>query len=339
MDSANVFNEVIRTEGRLMAQHRDGWRVRIRELMVNVRSLLQLALWGTTAAGALVFAALAASSHTGSQRLSAALRTPAQASEPTKAELAARAAEAERQRLAQSVAALTTDRNRLLTRMAEIEQSLKDVTGSIKRQQAALQHPALPPVPAKSPPPATATASPQRAIPASAPTTTALAKVEAPAAHRDASTPPLPPVLPSASGQAAAVLSASVVERAAAASRRTDGELMPEESSEPEVGVDLGGSSTLEGLRALWKSVRSSHQQLLQHLHPLVTVRDNSRRRGVELRLIAGPLADAEAATRLCAAIKTARHSCRPTTYEGQKLSGRSAASAHKRTLSFVRRN
>jgi hypothetical protein len=324
-----------------MAQQSDSWRVRIRELMVNVRSLLQLALWGTTAAGALVFAALAASSHTGSQRLSAALRTPAQAAEPTKAELAARAAEAERKRLAQSVAALTADRDRLLTRMAELEQSLKDVTGSIKRQQAAMQHaaPAAPsPPPAKAEPPAPAPTNPQPATPAAAPAT-APAKVEAPPAHRGAPLPPLPPLLPSASGQAAARLSAAVLERAAAASRRTDGELMPQAEAEPELGVDLGGSSTLDGLRALWKSVRNSHQSLLEHLHPLVTVRDNNRGRGVELRLIAGPLPDAEAATRLCAAIKTARHSCRPTAYEGQRLSERSAASERRRTSSFVRRN
>lgn len=263
-----------------MAQQRDGWRVRIRELMFNVRSLLQLALWGTTAAGAVVFAALAASSHTGSQRLSAVLRTPAQAAEHTKAELAARAAEAERHRLTQSVQALTADRDRLLSRMADLEQSLKDLTGSIKRQQAAAQ--ALPPpVPAKPPTPAPAsvTASSPSVTPAASPLL-ALAKATTPPSHVDASLPPLPPVLPTASGHAAASLSAAVAEKAAAASRRTDGELMPEEAAQPELGVDLGGSTTLVGLRALWKSVRSSHERLMEDLQPLVTVRDNSGGRG-----------------------------------------------------------
>ena len=35
---------------------------------------------------------------------------------------------------------------------------------------------------------------------------------------------------------------------------------------------------------------------------------------------IAGPLADADAATRLCAALTSVRVACRPSTFNGQRL-------------------
>ena len=58
---------------------------------------------------------------------------------------------------------------------------------------------------------------------------------------------------------------------------------------------------------------------LFDGLQPLVAVRE-SKSRGVDLRLIVGPLASTEAATRMCAALLAARRSCQMTTYEGQPL-------------------
>ncbi len=51
-----------------------------------------------------------------------------------------------------------------------------------------------------------------------------------------------------------------------------------------------------------------------------MVVRENSRTKAVELRLIVGPLANAEAAARICATLSAARRYCQPVAYEGQRL-------------------
>jgi len=82
-------------------------------------------------------------------------------------------------------------------------------------------------------------------------------------------------------------------------------------------GVDVGGAVNFDGLRVLWNSTRSANAALLEGLHPVVAVRE-SKSRGVDLRLIVGPLASTEAATRTCAALVAARRFCQMTTFEGQ---------------------
>ena len=52
----------------------------------------------------------------------------------------------------------------------------------------------------------------------------------------------------------------------------------------------------------------------------MVTVRENSKTHGVELRLVIGPIADAEAASRLCTTLTEAHHYCQPVAFEGQRL-------------------
>jgi hypothetical protein len=233
-------------------------------------------------------AVVAASSSTGSQRLLAALQgrgnmlagvpesAPAQSNA---AQLAARAAEAEneRRRLAESVRTLSTDRDRLLARMASLEHALQDVTGSIT--QAA---------PAVAAPPATSNE------PASSPS--------AGVAPATVTPPPPAPI------QTSRVASQQVPEDA-------------QDEPKPELGVDIGGAATFDGLRALWKSVSGAHGNLLEDMHPLVIVRENNRTRGADLRLIAGPVADTETAAKICAALVAARRSCQPRQFEGQKLS------------------
>jgi hypothetical protein len=51
-----------------------------------------------------------------------------------------------------------------------------------------------------------------------------------------------------------------------------------------------------------------------------VTVRENSKSRAAELRLIAGPLSDAEPASRICATLAAAKRYCRLVAFEGQPL-------------------
>jgi hypothetical protein len=86
-----------------------------------------------------------------------------------------------------------------------------------------------------------------------------------------------------------------------------------------EIGVDVGGGATVEALRALWASVKTSAAPLLVNLRPLVVVRE-VRPGAVELRLVIGPLANATAAARLCASLAATRRACRPTVFDGQRL-------------------
>jgi hypothetical protein len=86
-----------------------------------------------------------------------------------------------------------------------------------------------------------------------------------------------------------------------------------------EFAIDVGGAVNFDGLRVLWHSSRNANAVLFEGLQPLVAVRE-SKSRGVDLRLIVGPLASTEAATRMCAALLAARRSCQMTTYEGQPL-------------------
>jgi hypothetical protein len=87
-----------------------------------------------------------------------------------------------------------------------------------------------------------------------------------------------------------------------------------------EYGVDIGGAVNFDGLRVLWNSTRGGHTALLDGLSPRVALRENSKSRAAELRLIVGPLPDAEAATRLCASLSTARRFCQPTPFAGQNF-------------------
>jgi hypothetical protein len=87
------------------------------------------------------------------------------------------------------------------------------------------------------------------------------------------------------------------------------------------LGVDIGGATNYEGLRTLWHSTRNSDPELMEEVFPVVTVRENGKTHGPELRLVVGPMADAEAAGRLCSALAAAHHYCQPVAFQGQRLS------------------
>jgi hypothetical protein len=92
------------------------------------------------------------------------------------------------------------------------------------------------------------------------------------------------------------------------------------EPAKPEMGVDIGGATSSDGLRVLWNSTRTNHASLVEGLHPVVATRENSRAKSKELRLILGPVDSIETATQLCAAFTAARRYCHPVAFEGQKL-------------------
>jgi hypothetical protein len=308
----------------------------------DLRALLRLATWGCVAATALMLAVLSANLGTKHQALApstTALQVPAatvqlttRQSEPDKAT----------HQLSEAVSGLTADRDRLVARIASLERNLEDVTGSIKQQAAAppasvsaqtsMHAPTTALAPASVPMPAAGPAP--RPMPALAPTATAPSPTpSSPAspAPRSQAQPEKEKVTPPAAtpppGAIAASPSAPAAPPAAAppATPSTRVANLPE-ASDPEgksrivdFGLDIGGATTFDGLRALWNSVRNNTADLFEDVHPMVAVREN-KSRGVDLRLIVGPIASSEAATQMCATLLAARRFCQMTIFEGQPL-------------------
>jgi hypothetical protein len=263
----------------------------------DMRALLQLAIWGVTAAACLTLVVLAAFSDGGSQRLMTAVAATqdARIQTPNIEQLAARLADTENatRRLADAVQALGADRERLLTRIASLEHALDDVTGSIKRQTAAV--PSAPPAPLPA-----AAAAP---VPASPPQETSNLS--------GAAALPSPPA---ASSQELAATS-----RLAGLPTHDD---VPEVAkAKPEFGIDIGSAASFDGLRALWNSTKSANAAQFEGLRPVVVARENRSTRATELRLVAGPVGNADAAVRLCAALAGPRRACQPAPFEGRQLS------------------
>jgi len=128
---------------------------------VTMHGLWRLVVWGSTATTALLIAVLSSRGVVGSQRAAVAASTlgsgtvaivqPAQTPPPALVRAIDTQA-VETQRLAEAVRDLTADNDELKSRLAVVEHSVDDVTGSIARQA---QSPAPPPWPDGPPVPAT----------------------------------------------------------------------------------------------------------------------------------------------------------------------------------------
>ena len=115
---------------------------------------------------------------------------------------------------------------------------------------------------------------------------------------------------------------ASVPANRIAAGHLATGTPSPTESvaTKTEFGVDVGGNSSIEGLRSLWNTLKSGQPALLDGLRPVIAVREGQKPGSLELRLVAGPLPNASIAARLCASLTTAGQSCQPAVFDGQRL-------------------
>jgi hypothetical protein len=98
------------------------------------------------------------------------------------------------------------------------------------------------------------------------------------------------------------------------------------ESAAPEAAVqrtvfavDLGGANSVGGLRALWRGLLKSNTEL-SDLRPIIMVKESHTGLGMQLRLAAGPLKDAAAAAKICAALTESERSCETTVFDGQRL-------------------
>jgi hypothetical protein len=262
-------------------------------------------LWAGLAAIAVGSVVLAAQSQTGGQRLAQILGddpgpvVSVRATPPPPVVVRSPEADAESRRVAEAVRLLAADRDQLLARLDQLERSL-DVTASTPRETAAAAPPA-----AHTPPSAAGTATnwslgPDLPAAAGVPSL-ALGAVKA-------VSPPEPPV--------------PITTQPA---RPTGGLVASEQGAESvatrtEFGIDIGGDATLDGLRALWASLKNSNPAPLEGLRPLVAVRETGKPGAVELRLLVGPFANAGAAARLCAALAGSGLPCQPTVFDGQRL-------------------
>lgn len=125
--------------------------------------------------------------------------------------------------------------------------------------------------------------------------------------------PGSPPTSALAADRHAAALPATVPKVAATESVAT----------KTEFGIDLGTAPTVEGLRALWTTLKTQHSPSLDGLRPVIALQESDKPGVVAIRLVAGPLANAAAAARLCAALAGAATACQPTAFDGQRLASR----------------
>jgi len=294
----------------------------------DLRAFARVLFWGGSAAGALALVASTAFSDSGAERLRQAVASviePVKTIEPTAAtslpsEQTIKLEDQTRQ-LAQAVRDLTADRERLKSRVASLEQSLTDITGTIKKQAAqiavrdlpkeapkpapALPLPAIaaaPPPGIAAPPTTVATVAPRAENPATADAPEATASVPpAPAANMPAiATPvPLPPTRVASAAPDAPAEAAPVVTR--------------------QIGIDLGAAVSLEALRAQWAALKANSGPDLIGLKPGFVVRHKSSGT-TDFHLVLGPLANSTAALRLCAKMAISRIACRAGFFNVEQL-------------------
>jgi hypothetical protein len=199
--------------------------------------------------------------------------------------------------LSATVRSLWADRDRLLARVTLLERNMEDVTGSIERESARSGNP---------PPAATSPAAP--------------APVAAPAASA--------PSKPSAGPSVTATIAAAPPGRPGPLldwSRLDDSQAAAFGAAESataqgDFGIDLGGGANFGAMHGLWSSAKTKHANLLDGLRPLISIRESTKPGKLELRLVAGPVANAAAAARLCASLAANGWACRPAVFDGQKL-------------------
>jgi hypothetical protein len=159
----------------------------------------------------------------------------------------------------------------------------------------------------------------------------AMAKASEPADPQSGSSDevPLPRPSPLTGPTPPAAITPAVPERSGSVPERNGNgsghSAAPREASKPPsprtpLGIDVGGATTLGGLRALWAKLKAIQPPFLDELRPIVAVRDGVKPGSIQLRLVAGPVANAEAATRLCAALIEAGVPCHTAAFDGQRL-------------------
>ena len=96
----------------------------------------------------------------------------------------------------------------------------------------------------------------------------------------------------------------------------------PEEETTSSISPPTSATS-VEALRTAWTAALRRHGKLLVGLHPVVQMRERPRPASPEFRLVAGPIANAASAARICATLTAAGAVCAPAVFDGQRLAVR----------------
>ncbi len=322
------------------------------------RTLWRLGSWAAASVGAVIVAVMSNHSSIGLHRDQVAGTDLALQSQQIQS--VAKESQNEARRLASAIETLNGDRDRLYSRVTVLEQGLESVTGAVARQNPAA---ALPQVPATAsastePQSSSQSSTPQNPVAApvvspvaaAAPATAAqkpavdaaTARNSGPAAvpsvaqgtPNSPATPTAMPLMASKSMPAPpetaanAVTASPMPEVVAPAASADDAERDPPWAASSKVavqrtefGVDVGGANSLGGLRALWRGLKSN--TALAALRPIIVVKESNTGLGMQLRLVAGPLADAAAAAKICAALLESQRPCETTVFDGQRLAMR----------------
>ena len=320
-------------------------------------SLWRLGSWGAVSVGAVIVALLANQSSIGLRHDQVAAADLVRQSQQIQS--LAKESQNETRRLASAIDTLNGDRDRLYSRVTVLEQGLDSVTGTIARQNSAAvsAQPVLAssataePQPAPQSPAAAPAASPVAttlAATAEKPRAEASVPQQAPAtvppagqgASNAPATPPSAPLMASKSIMAPPDTAAGKLiepepvvtppkpEVVASAPPADNAEADASQAAAPqqavqrtEFGVDVGGANSLNGLRALWRGLlKSKSNAALTTLRPVIVVKEGNTGLGLQLRLVAGPLGDAAAAAKICAALIESRRTCETAVFDGQRL-------------------
>jgi hypothetical protein len=284
----------------------------------TIQGLWRLGVWGGTAAAALLFAVLATHSEIGSLRAAGALSSLTgrrvalvQSDQMTPATLPAinasttppsSEAQAETRRLAEAVRSLMAENNQMRMRLAAVENNVSDFTGSVTRQVEEAKY--------------AARAWPDDMV--ISPVTSAMI------ANLISPTLTPPDGLGAATTAPLTVRPQPQLVAAPPATAPTPEAEMPKAVpvfGPGAIGVDIGSALSIQALRARWAGIRSAHPLLFDNLVPLANVKEGSKSGGVvELRLVAGPLPDADAAMQFCTSLAAYHLYCKPAAYNGQQL-------------------
>jgi hypothetical protein len=282
------------------------------------RAMWRLGSWGVGTVGAVIIGILATQSPVAVRRDQlAAAETQAQ-----QVQWIAKESQNKARQLAAAVDTLNADRDRLYARVTVLEENLESVTGSIAKQKAAA---VLPPIPV----------APQAAAPP-APETTAAVQPDVKSQVSTAPTPP-PKIAPVASIPSPQLSPAPAEQKTAAAAEPAKKEttvtgaltantpashdaVADRPVQQTAFGVELGGANSVEGLRAIWRTVNKTNGAIFGALQPIVVLREGNDGLGMKLRLVAGPLNDAAAAAKICAVLIADKRACLPSVYDGQRL-------------------
>ena len=314
------------------------------------RTLWRLGSWAAASVGAVIVAVMSNHSSIGLHRDQVAGTDLARQSQQIQS--VAKESQNEARRLASAIETLNGDRDRLYSRVTVLEQGLESVTGAIARQNPAAASPQAPATASAATEPQSAPQNPVAApvvspVAAAAPATpaekpavdTAAARNSGPApvpsvAQGTPNSPATPTVMPLMASKsilappetaANAVTASPMPEVVAPAASADDAERDPPWAASSKVavqrtefGVDVGGANSLGGLRALWRGLKSN--TALAALRPIIVVKESTTGLGMQLRLVAGPLADAAAAAKICAALLESQRPCETTVFDGQRL-------------------